>query len=101
MNDIIDPYVVLGIAYDSNETQIRQAFHKAMHASNGSSEVVNAYHLIRTQKDLLQYRWGQVQSFISTPVFPEAQTMNLEDLIREIAFQSEWELGDDQCPTKK
>lgn len=101
MHDTIDPYVVLGIAYDSNDDQIRQAFHEAMHMKNGSSEVVNAYHLIRTQKDRLHYRWGQIQSFISMPVFPKEKEMDVAELIREIAFQSEWELGDDQCLTKE
>lgn len=100
MKTVTDPYVVLGIAYDASDEQIKQAFHEAMHVSQDTSEITQAYYLIRTQEARAEYQWKYLNSLLCAPTFSNKLDLDLEALIREVAFQSEWELGEDRCPTK-
>lgn len=101
MKPVIDPYAVLKLSLDANDAQIKQAFHQAMQATHDPATITHAYHMIRTQEARAEYQWNNLCSYFCAPLFSDNQNFDLEALIREVAFQSEWELGDDRCPTKE
>lgn len=99
----IDPYRILGLPYNADEETIRKAFLKKMNESTDSSLIVNAYALIRDEQARRRFKWGNMWSCLNIEEIAENNTQKkmtsgeLESLIKELAFQSEWELGDDSC----
>jgi hypothetical protein len=103
MSKQIDPYRILGIPYTADEETIRNAFLKKMSESKDSSIIVNAYALIRDEEARRRFKWGNMWSCLNLEEIAEGliekkmPQIELESLIKELAFQSEWELGDDSC----
>lgn len=91
-----DPYVVLGISYDSDDEKIRKAFQAALREKGGKPEIYEAYEMIRTKEKREHYRWDSLYSFIVTPPCykqNEFKKLDIENLVKELAFLSPWELG--------
>lgn len=98
-NNSQDPYRVLEIPYTASEEEIREAFHKKMTETGGSEIVVTAYGKIRDPVGRRNFRWGSIWSYLRDPRqdIPPIDPKNIESIIKELAFQTEWELGDESC----
>jgi len=94
-----DPYQILEIPYTASEEQIRQAFHKKMVETNGSEIIIAAYGEIRDSAGRKRFRWGSLSSFLRDPQqeMKPSEKLDVDTLIKELAFQTEWELGDETC----
>lgn len=97
-NSLQDPYRILEIPYTASEEEIRKAFHKKM-TEGGSEVVITAYGKIRDSAGRRNFRWGNIWSIIRDPRedIPDAGPIDIHSIIKELAFQSEWELGDESC----
>lgn len=94
-----DPYQILGIPYTASEEQIRQAFQKKMAEANGSEIMIAAYGKIRDSSGRKRFRWGSLSSFLRDPQqeMEPPEKLDIHALVKELAFQTEWELGDETC----
>ncbi len=102
----INPYSVLGVTPSAVDEQIKQAFHAKLLQMGSSPLLVTAYSMIRDGAARRRYLWGQIESLFADPVLDmpaasEAPQVPVSELIRELAFLSEWELGDDTCLKQK
>jgi hypothetical protein len=94
-----DPYRILEIPYTASEEQIKQAFQKKMGETGGSDVIIAAYGQIRDPAGRRRFRWGSIWSYLKDPQqeVPSVEPSNIQAIIRELAFLTEWELGDDAC----
>lgn len=99
LDEEMDPYRVLGISYDAGEEEIQQAFQAKMLECKGSqSSVIKAYGMLRTPADRRKFRWGSVWSCMHGVDSEEKAHMDLEAIVKELAFLTAWELGEDLFP---
>lgn len=100
-SDILDPYQILEIPHTASEEQIKQAFQKKLVETNGSEKIIAAYGKIRDSGGRRQFRWGSIQSYLKDPQqdIPSFQPkdVDVQSIIKELAFRTEWELGDETC----
>ena len=97
-NNEIDPYQVLDVPYWAAEEEIKAAFQKRMKESKNENEVISAYGMIRDKVGREKVEWGAIR-FCSHGASPteERPEIDVEALVRELAFCTPWELGDDTC----
>src|SRR5262245_13134078 len=99
-HNMLDPYQVLGIPYTASEEQIKQAFQKKFAETNGSEIIITAYGKIRDPAGRRQLRWGNIQSYLRDPqqdIPSSSSSRDVQSIIKEVAFRTEWELGDEAC----
>jgi hypothetical protein len=96
----MDPYFVLGLTYSATESEIQKAFHKKMQHADNQEIIIQAYSMIRNEAGRNSVRWNRFESYILNPFSDmEAETqIDIQALIKELAFLSQWELGEDECP---
>jgi preprotein translocase subunit Sec63 len=92
----IDPYSTLGLAPDASDEEIRVAFHALVKKFPQQKQLHDAYTAIRNQTARNLHKWNNLCSFIANPYRTNHATeeLDLEALIKEFAFLSEWEAGD-------
>lgn len=92
----IDPYEILEISYDSSEKEIKEAFYKKLKEQNTNNDlIIQAYTLIKNEKARKEFQWNSIFSQFA-PYKNLDQKINesdIENLIKEVAFLSDWELG--------
>lgn len=95
----MDPYQILGLPYTASEEEIKQAFQKKMTETSEPEMIIAAYGKIRDPAGRKQFRWGSIWSYLRDPQqdIPPAKPKDVHMLIKELAFLTEWELGDDSC----
>ena len=96
---MLDPYQILEIPYTASEEQIRQSFLKKMAETSGSEMIIAAYGKIRDSAGRRQFRWGSIWSYLRDPQqdIPPNEPKDVPSIIKELAFRTEWELGDEAC----
>jgi hypothetical protein len=98
----MDPYVILSLAYTATESEIQEAFQKKLEGMDKHSEeahrLIEAYGMIRNPSGRERFRWEEMRSFLADPFHEkDGKGIDLVPLVRELAFLSLWELGDDAC----
>lgn len=93
MNLNFDPYIVLNIPYDANDEVIKVAFHSALQKNPNNSELHNAYNSIRNAEQRRLFKWQSIYSYISPPPTKTRREIPINNLVNELAFLSNWELG--------
>lgn len=93
MNINFDPYLVLNIPYEANDETIKAAFHSAVQKNPNNSELHNAYNKIRNKEQRRLFKWESVYSYLSPPPTETKKKIPINDLAKELAFLSDWELG--------
>ena len=96
-DDIVDPYAVLEVSPEADDATIRKNFHRIFSEQPNNVQVRLAYELIRNESNRRKFKWSCLTSVI-TP-YPKAnnqgvQKLNIDALAKELAFLSDWELGD-------
>ena len=100
---IVDPYRVLQLPYSATHEDIRNAFLEAMKKAteNEKESLIKAYGMIRDETGTQRVRWGALWSclheFDHEKAKPVRPSIDQEELIKELAFLSEWEMGDETC----
>lgn len=92
-----DPYVVLGIPPDADDAAIRTAFHGKVRAGAADAAVNAAYGALRDANARQRRRWCDPLALIAAPPSAQAGPGCSEALVRELAFLSDWELGNDHA----
>lgn len=98
LDEEIDPYRVLGVSYDASEEEIQQAFQQKMLESKGSQDIIKAYGMLRSPADRRKFRWGSVWSCMHGLDSEEKAHTDLEAIVKELAFLTAWELGQNLFP---
>lgn len=90
----IDAYRVLGISPQANEEEIRLTYHQKIKDGDESEELRLAYDLIKDRVAREKYLWNSVHSYFE-PLMKDSfsSSFDVESVISEIAFLSDWELG--------
>ncbi len=98
-NDEIDPYVILDLPYAASESEIQTAFHRKMKTAKDQELLIKAYGMIRNRTGRERWRWSSINSYLLNPFEGHKKdNIDIEALIKELAFLSEWEMGEDACP---
>lgn len=98
MNECNDPYFLLDLSCEAHPDEIRAAFQKKLSETSDRETLVAAYGKIRGAGDRNRQRFDSIDSFLKNPLdFDENVSIKREELIRELAFLSAWEAGDDSC----
>lgn len=92
----LDPYAILQIPYSSDEATIQDALQEQMKSSKDPEALIEAYGMIRDAPSRERFRWNDLR-FCEAKVNVKKETIDVESLIRELAFLSPWEMGDDSC----
>lgn len=93
-----DPYQILGVPYWADDDEIKKAFQEKALSSPESKGFTEAYGKIRDTKSRAYLRWNTIETCISSPKSNTPSTpINIPSLIKELAFCTDWELGDDTC----
>ena len=93
-----DPYQILGISYHASEQEIKDAFQRKMIETKGSPVISSAYGKIRDETGRRIFKWLNIPGYFREP--PLEETLNrqtVECLIKELAFLTGWEMGDEEC----
>lgn len=93
-----DPYAVLGLLGDADDAAIRTAYHEMVRSGTATPAVNAAYAAIRDETGRQKNRWMTIPGLIA-PLKTESQGTSLDAaamnaLVRELAFVSDWELGE-------
>jgi hypothetical protein len=92
-----DPYVILGLDPSADDAAIRAAFHALVRAGRADATVNGAYAAIRDGASRERRRWSEPTAMLAPlPSATAAATpaVAVEALAAELAFLSDWELGD-------
>ncbi len=96
-----DPYRILAISPLASEAQISKAFQDKLRTvgEKGDREkLIHAYGLISNQAARDRFKWDEMSSILyQLPESDALPPIDLEALVRELAFLTPWELGDDAC----
>lgn len=96
--ELDDPYKVLDIPYWATDTEIKLAFQKKLKETTDSKDVIEAYGKIRDPSGRSSVEWDSIRYCSSMQEVQSAPpAIDMEGLIRELAFCTPWELGDDTC----
>ncbi|MBM3198066.1 MAG: hypothetical protein FJZ58_02270 [Chlamydiae bacterium] len=87
----LDAYKLLDLQPGATGDEIRQAYHKKLQEQ--PELFSQAYKCICSEKEREHYFWNSVHSYFFS-IASEQNTSSLEEVIRELAFLSDWELGD-------
>lgn len=91
----VSPYVLIGVSQNANDEEIQARFHEKMRGSSNQEQLLKAYIQIRNQAGRNDFKWNTIGSFIADPFKEEnCSNLDLEELIKEIAFLSDWEVGE-------
>lgn len=96
----VNPYQVLEIPYSATDDEIRQAFQCKMQDSQNSESIIEAYGLIRDSIGRQRFRWDKIETCLND--LPSSKEISQEEIlafVKELAFLSPWEIGDDSCLT--
>lgn len=93
---MIDAYAILRLPFSASEQDIQARFQEMMKTEPDSELLVQAYGMIRNRSGREAYRWSQINHCLLDPVAP-SNAFDLATVIRELAFLSPWEMGDDSC----
>jgi hypothetical protein len=94
----MDPYAVLEISSFASESEIQQSFHHKMKNAHNTEELIRAYGMIRDQAGRNRVRWDMLRSHLENPFKNQQENdYDLPLLIKELAFLSVWEMGEDAC----
>lgn len=88
----LNAYELLGVATDAKEEEIRLAYHRKIKEGNESENLTQAYGLIKDAKARERYFWNSVYSYFDPLKEPEKKNLDLDAVISEVAFLSDWEL---------
>jgi len=93
-----DPYTVLGLMGDADDAAIRTAYHEMVRLGTTTPAVNAAYASIRDEPGRQKVRWLTVPGLLA-PLQTESRSAVLDAaalsaLVRELAFVSDWELGE-------
>jgi len=89
----IDADRIVGVAFDATEEEIRAAYHQKVKAGDISEIVHKSYELIKDQDAREKYLWNSIHSYFEKPPGLLSDSFDVEPVIAEIAFLSDWELG--------
>lgn len=87
----IDAYRILGLPLNAEEEVIRSTYHQKMMNGEDSLELRQAYELLRDKAARNAYLWHSVHSYFEEP--PISKAFDIDVVVAEIAFLSDWELG--------
>lgn len=88
----IDAYSLFNLSQDATEEDIRLAYHKKVQENQELEVFRQAYELIRDKKARKQYFWSSVFSYHDPLKTEECVLLDVEELVAEAAFLSDWEL---------
>jgi hypothetical protein len=90
-----DPYQVLEVPYSASEAEIQSAFHAKMKLAHDPQSIIMAYGMIRDQKGRDAFRWDDLRfCFYAAETKRERPIVDIQTLIKELAFLSPWEIGE-------
>ena len=89
----IDAYKILEVPISANDEQIRFAYHQKVQSGNVTEIERSAYESIKDRNARESYLWNSVYSFLEKPPEFAAELPDIESVIQEVAFLSDWELG--------
>ena len=89
-----DPYVLLDLPPDADDAAIRAAFHAKVRAGGADAAVNAAYAAIRDAAARRRRRWCEPAACLASLPSGDGPLTPPEPLVRELAFLSDWELGD-------
>ncbi len=97
MND--DPYLVLGLGLAADDDAVRAAYHAHVRAGTADARINAAYASLRGAAERERLRFTALTTFIAAVPQPSAVAALLEPaqlvaVVQELAFISDWELGD-------
>lgn len=90
-----DPYAVLNVPYSADELEIQQAFQKLLDGEKDRELIIEAYGMIRDAKSREKFRWSDFRYCEAKLDQNNQYSMDMEAVIKELAFLSPWEMGDD------
>jgi len=93
----IDPFQVLEVSYSATEKEIQQAFQAKMQNAQDKESLIKAYGMIRDQSGRNRMRWDTMKICLCDPLENKQGHYDMLALIKELAFLSPWEMGDDAC----
>lgn len=88
----IDAYGVLGLSHEATEAEIRLAYHRKVKEEQHSDVLGRAYELIKDGKARARYSCNSVYSYFSPLKESSREDLNLDEIISEVAFLSDWEI---------
>lgn len=91
-----DPYAILNLPYSADATMIQKAFQEQMKLVKDQEALIEAYGMIRDPVSRERFRWND-HRFCEAKIENENNSIDIEALIKELAFLSPWEMGDDSC----
>ena len=89
---LIDAYRILEVPLDAGEEEIRIAYHTKLASIQNPEKISNAYALIRNENARKRYRLNSIHSYFQNPPKQALKSIDIESLVSEIAFLSDWEL---------
>jgi hypothetical protein len=90
-----DPFALLGVAPDADDTAIRAAYHALVRAGRADPVVNTAYAAIRDASARAERRWREPMAYLAAlPVAAAGPPCDVSALASELAFLSDWELGE-------
>lgn len=97
----LNPFYVLGIPCDASDNEIQVQFHRKMQEGVNTEKIIHAYSQVRTQVGRNKIRWETINSHLLTPteefeIGKIKNDINIAELIKELAFLSPWELGEEK-----
>lgn len=92
-----DPFAVLGVPADADDQAIRNAFHARVRAGTADAAVNAAYAAIRDPAERRRRRWSDPGVLVAPLPVAQAPAIETTALAAELAFLSDWELGDDHA----
>ena len=90
----IDAYKILQISLDATEEEIRLAYHQKIQEGADLTLIGQAYSLIKDASARRKYLLFSMYSYFIIPPVVSFEKGEVEAVIKEIAFLSDWELGE-------
>jgi hypothetical protein len=94
---MIDPFTLLGVDPEADDDAIRAAFHARVRAGTADAAVNHAYAEIRDAGLRRRRRWTEPTAMLALPPPASAPAIETAAVAAELAFLSDWELGDDHA----
>ena len=89
-----DPFTVLGLTPAADDAAIRAAYHDHVRRGSADAQVNAAYTAIRDASARARRRWSEPTAMIAPLPAPAAPAFPVDALVAELAFLSDWELGE-------
>jgi hypothetical protein len=96
--DALDPYALLNIPYSADGMAIQKAFQEKLDQGIDPDLLIRAYGMIRDPAGRNRFCWDSFNyCFFDEDPSAAEESIDIPALIKELAFCSSWELGDETC----